>query len=102
MSYESAPATKLLATHCACCSRPLVDAVSVETGIGPDCRKKHGYTQAQAEPNWEAVMQLTDGLVSVAELFGTATARTPHPRLTRRGGSAASRLAALRTSSCIA
>lgn len=42
--YESAPATKLVATHCAVCARPLVDAVSVETGIGPDCRKKHGYT----------------------------------------------------------
>lgn len=45
MSYENAPATKLVATHCAACARPLVDAVSVETGMGPDCRKKHGYTQ---------------------------------------------------------
>lgn len=39
-NYESAPATKLLATACACCGRPLVDVVSVETGIGPECRKK--------------------------------------------------------------
>jgi len=41
--YENAPATVMLATHCAVCARPLVDSVSVETGIGPDCRKKHGY-----------------------------------------------------------
>lgn len=41
-TYENAPATKLLATACACCGRALVDAVSVETGIGPDCREKYG------------------------------------------------------------
>jgi hypothetical protein len=38
--YENAPATRL---HCAVCRRPLVDAASVDTGIGPECRKKHGY-----------------------------------------------------------
>lgn len=43
MPYENAPATKLLATHCAVCARPLVDAKSVELGIGPDCRRKHGF-----------------------------------------------------------
>jgi hypothetical protein len=41
--YENAPATKMLATHCACCSRPLVDAKSVEIGVGPECRKRHGF-----------------------------------------------------------
>jgi hypothetical protein len=41
--YENAPATKMLATHCACCGRPLVDSISVETGVGPECRKRHGY-----------------------------------------------------------
>lgn len=40
-SFVNAPATKLLATACACCGRALVDAVSVETGIGPECRKMH-------------------------------------------------------------
>jgi uncharacterized Zn finger protein (UPF0148 family) len=54
--YEEAPATKLLATHCAVCSRPLVDAKSVETGIGPICAAKHGMNQscdpeARAEAN---------------------------------------------------
>lgn len=41
MSYENAPATKLLATHCCACGRPLVDAHSVEVLMGPDCRKKY-------------------------------------------------------------
>ncbi|NDD56027.1 hypothetical protein EBZ39_19545 [bacterium] len=39
MSYTAAPACQLLATHCCCCGRPLVDSVSVELGIGPECRK---------------------------------------------------------------
>jgi hypothetical protein len=56
MSYEDAPATAMLATHCAVCGRPLVDAASVEAGIGPDCRRKHGYgeqiaPEARAEAN---------------------------------------------------
>lgn len=54
--YENAPATKMLATHCCVCARPLVDSVSVETGIGPECRKKHGYmvdvsSEARIEAN---------------------------------------------------
>lgn len=42
-SYESAPATSLLSTTCAACGRPLLDAVSVECGLGPICREKNGY-----------------------------------------------------------
>lgn len=45
MGYEDAKATVLLATTCICCGRPLVDAVSVTYGIGPECRKKHGFNQ---------------------------------------------------------
>ena len=41
MSYENANATKVLATHCCACGRPLVDSVSVQSGMGPDCRKKY-------------------------------------------------------------
>jgi len=41
--YTSSAACQLLATHCACCGKPLVDSDSVETGVGPVCRKKHGY-----------------------------------------------------------
>jgi hypothetical protein len=47
--YENAPATKLLATHCACCGIPLVDSVSVDVGVGPVCRKKHGFTKKVSE-----------------------------------------------------
>lgn len=43
MSYENAPATILLATHCCCCNRPLVDAESVTRGVGPDCAEKYGF-----------------------------------------------------------
>jgi hypothetical protein len=49
MSYENATATKLLATHCICCNRPLLDATSVERGIGPDCFKK--FMGCKIQPN---------------------------------------------------
>lgn len=55
MGYETAPATRMLATHCIFCSRPLVDAVSVEAGVGPDCRKKYGHTEAQGPADWVQV-----------------------------------------------
>jgi hypothetical protein len=35
--YENAPATRMLATNCVICGRALVDAFSVERGIGPEC-----------------------------------------------------------------
>jgi hypothetical protein len=38
-SYENATATRMLNVHCVCCGRPLVDAVSVQTGMGPECRE---------------------------------------------------------------
>ena len=47
--YEDAKATHLLATHCACCSRPLLDARSVETGMGPICRKRYGFDDSIPE-----------------------------------------------------
>jgi hypothetical protein len=43
MTYELAPATLLVASRCYICNRPLRDALSVEAGIGPICREKHGY-----------------------------------------------------------
>jgi hypothetical protein len=54
MSYENAPATKMLATNCACCAKPLVDSVSVETGVGPECRAKHGYSDGPTEHQADA------------------------------------------------
>lgn len=58
MSYESAPATILLATRCACCGRELLDAESVEKGMGPTCRRKHGFTKADEPANWPAFASL--------------------------------------------
>lgn len=49
MSYENAPQTALLATHCMLCGKELCDAVSVEVGIGPVCRKKAGYADGPEE-----------------------------------------------------
>jgi len=47
--YENAPATQMIATNCACCGKALVDAISVQTGVGPECRKRHGYNIAVPE-----------------------------------------------------
>lgn len=53
-NYENAPATQMLATHCAACGRPLVDAASVEAGLGPDCRKKYGVASLDEDKRAEA------------------------------------------------
>lgn len=58
MSYVNAAATRLVATRCACCTRPLLDAVSVEAGCGPECRREHGYDEAQKPANWPRVARL--------------------------------------------
>lgn len=62
MSYETAPSTIMLATHCACCGRPLRDAVSVERGVGPDCAERYGYADAQRPADWARISKLTDSL----------------------------------------
>jgi hypothetical protein len=77
MSYESAPATILLATTCAACGKSLVDADSVETGIGPDCRKRHGYGKPDLDARWGGVaLALTaaglEGLVNEGDARATA------------------------------
>jgi hypothetical protein len=58
MSYENAPQTHLLATHCIICSRPLCDAESVEAGIGPICRKKTEYAAVCTDENRVAANKL--------------------------------------------
>lgn len=57
MSYEDATATKLLATDCLCCGRPLLDADSVTVGVGPICRVKYGVASASG-PNREEANRL--------------------------------------------
>ena len=64
-TYENAPATLMLATHCACCARPLVDAKSVEVGIGPDCRKKHGFDLDVSEAARQAANKIVYGIACV-------------------------------------
>lgn len=72
--YESAPATVMLATHCAVCGRPLVDARSVEAGMGPDCRARYGKADVVSE---EARAEANRLVYSIAlwrsELLGAPT-----------------------------
>lgn len=58
MTYENLASTKILATNCAVCGRALRDAVSVEMGIGPDCREKYGYNDCVNEHNRQDANQL--------------------------------------------
>lgn len=46
MCYTDSAAFKFNPTHCSACNRPLVDATSVQFGIGPICRKKYHYEDA--------------------------------------------------------
>lgn len=71
-SYADAPAAILLATHCCMCNRPLLDAESVERGMGPTCAEKHGVGEASALPSWG------DAAKSVELALG-ADARTAVP-----------------------
>lgn len=72
-AYENAPATRMLATHCVCCGRPLVDAVSVEAGVGPDCRKKYGYAEAQGKPDFVEAVKHTpaDFIIKCEDVRGS-------------------------------
>lgn len=76
MSYENAPATKLLGTSCVACGRPLVDAISVQAGMGPDCREKYGYTldgasaEAQADVNARVHAIASAGKLAPEEVLG--------------------------------
>ena len=70
MSYQEAPATKLLAVTCICCGLPLVDAVSVELGMGPDCRKGI-YPNGVSEEDRKEVNKLVH-IAAVAAQNGSA------------------------------
>lgn len=51
-AYLHAPATELLATHCCLCDRALVDAESVERGLGPTCAAKAGVGSEAHPADW--------------------------------------------------
>lgn len=61
-TYENAPATIMLATRCAICSRPLVDAKSVDAGMGPECRKRYGYNEVVDEEARAAANRIVHAL----------------------------------------
>lgn len=65
MSYENSIQCRLLATHCCCCGRPLVDAISVEMGIGPECRK--GRTDGISKEQQEICNKLTHAAALAAQ-----------------------------------
>lgn len=60
MSYENAINTRQMATRCVFCGRPLVDAVSVEAGAGPDCRAKYGAVGAPGPVDREKLELMVD------------------------------------------
>lgn len=82
MSYENAPATEMLATHCAACRRPLLDSVSVEIGMGPDCREKYGYHDTVPP---EARSEANEIVHAVATSRDRETAATAADRLKELG-----------------
>ena len=52
--YEDAPSTAMVDVGCPCCGRALIDADSVETGMGPVCRKRHGVIKPDRPAEWPA------------------------------------------------
>lgn len=56
MGYEQAPATKLLAQHCCHCGKELLDADSVQAGMGPTCRKRF-LNHPDVNPNIPTALQ---------------------------------------------
>lgn len=80
-SYEDAPATKLIAVNCACCARPLLDAISVENGMGAVCRRKHGFTKADGEPSWPTVCAVLLAGQNLDALIAQASAGDEGARL---------------------
>jgi len=75
MSYENAPATKFVATQCVCCGRALVDAPSLESGMGPVCRKKHGYNDEIAGLTGRRRHNVNKLIVEAASVFRTDKGR---------------------------
>jgi hypothetical protein len=58
--WERSEECRFISTHCGCCGRALKDALSVEKGIGPDCRALYGdvTTTATAAPDWVSARTL--------------------------------------------
>ncbi len=86
--YENAPACIMIAVNCACCARPLLDSVSVETGMGPVCRKKHGFNTPDSEVELLSVVAtlaaILPGEVYLSVVGGVSTAREAANKIVHR------------------
>jgi len=71
--YLAAPATAILATHCCLCGRELLDAASVERGLGPTCAKRAGVGDTAHPADWpRALRALGRTDIAAASLPGWA------------------------------
>ncbi len=52
MNTTTQAVADMVATKCACCGRKIWDSLSQETGMGPDCRKDHGYDVVDGATSW--------------------------------------------------
>jgi hypothetical protein len=75
MSYEHAPATRLVAKHCCICGRALLDAVSLASGIGPVCAEKTRFHRADLST---AVRAEVNKLVYELAALQRAAEAVPH------------------------
>ncbi len=85
--YLAAPALDLVATACCLCGRPLLDAASVERGLGPTCAKRAGVGDAAHEPEWQRLRAI---LVRIGVAPRCDDARVEANRITHRIGAAPS------------
>lgn len=57
-----------VATYCVCCRRTLTDPLSISFGMGPKCRKNHGFDQVDSNADWALVFRSL-GAVCPAEVY---------------------------------
>jgi hypothetical protein len=57
-----------VATYCVCCRRTLTDPLSISFGMGPKCRKNHGFDQVDSNADWALVFRAL-GAVCPAEVY---------------------------------
>ncbi len=76
MSYEFSKACRVLATRCCVCHRDLVDADSVDLGIGPICRKRYMKPEPGASESAAAFAALTQSQVPTEILEAVAVRPT--------------------------
>lgn len=94
-TWINAPATTMLASCCAVCAHPLLDAESVERGIGPDCAKKYGYGSAAGVPSFEAAAKALGEALPIGDAHAIANSLVHRIACEQRGAFAGRACAAL-------